>query len=107
MSLPEKVHCNDFLYSQAPLISANHLIILNSESFNAKIAFDVWNSCGVKICADGGANRLYDSFFANTDERSLYIPKYIVGDLDSVREEVVDYYRFGPRCVLFFEHYVI
>ena len=42
------------------------------------------------ICADGGANQLYDCL--QEDERLLYLPNAVVGDLDSVRVEVKDFY---------------
>ena len=43
------------------------------------------------ICADGGSNRLFDCL-ADTAEREQYLPACIVGDLDSVREEVKEFY---------------
>ena len=49
----------------------------------------------MKICAEGGANRLYDQVSPNL--RTKYIPEYIVGDLDSVRSEVQDFYRSNSR----------
>jgi thiamine pyrophosphokinase len=36
------------------------------------------------ICADGGANHTYNMHI---------IPDYIVGDLDSVKSEIIDYYK--------------
>lgn len=68
----------------------NCLVILNQKILipNFKL---IWERYDLKICADGGANRLFDYF--NDDEREFYIPNYIVGDLDSLREEVGDWYR--------------
>ena len=43
----------------------------------------------MRVCADGGANRLFDLL----DQSQLYIPAAVVGDLDSVRPEVVAFYR--------------
>jgi thiamine pyrophosphokinase len=52
----------------------------------------------IRICADGGANRLYDSApgwaFAkeSTSARRNFLPTVIKGDLDSLRPEVADFY---------------
>jgi thiamine pyrophosphokinase len=51
------------------------------------------------VCADGGANRLYDELPAmlpgqSADAvRSAYLPTAIQGDLDSIRPDVLDFYR--------------
>lgn len=55
----------------------------------------------VRICADGGANRLYDevprlldssSEDSDVQIRSQFLPQSIRGDLDSVRGDVRDFY---------------
>ena len=58
------------------------------------------------FCADGGANRLYDELPAMLprldpkDVRAAHIPECIVGDLDSVRPEVLRFYvDAGARAV--------
>ena len=51
----------------------------------------MWSKCNLKVCADGGANRLFDSLSPET--RADCIPNYIVGDLDSLRPEVKEYYE--------------
>jgi len=40
--------------------------------------------------ADGGANRIFDSL--SEEERKLHLPIAIIGDLDSLREDVKLYY---------------
>eukprot|EP00123_Amoebidium_parasiticum_P012899 comp21642_c2_seq1/m.30410 comp21642_c2_seq1/g.30410 ORF comp21642_c2_seq1/g.30410 comp21642_c2_seq1/m.30410 type:complete len:332 (-) comp21642_c2_seq1:7-1002(-) len=53
--------------------------------------FDVfWEKAHIKVCADGGANRLYDE---RPDQRDRYVPDCIKGDLDSVRPEVIEFYK--------------
>lgn len=54
----------------------------------------IWNQSSIRICADGGANRIYDNFEINIrDHGHLKLPNYIVGDLDSLRKDVLEYYR--------------
>lgn len=49
----------------------------------------IWSKASKVACADGGANRVYDSA---DEEREKYIPHLIKGDFDSVRDEVLKYY---------------
>ena len=63
------------------------LIILNT-SFSANLLRRLWVNAGHRICADGGANRLFDTLGA--EARRAFVPDYIIGDLDSVRDEVAD-----------------
>ena len=46
------------------------------------------------IAADGGANFLYETFDNNEEElKHKYKPSYIIGDFDSLRKEVREYYE--------------
>ena len=64
----------------------------------------LWERSGLKVCADGGANRLFDQLPAlvpgrgggDRDLRLAYLPDVIVGDLDSLRDEVRAFYA-GAR----------
>lgn len=53
----------------------------------------------LRVCADGGANRLYDELpgmlpgQAAEAVRSQYLPSAIQGDLDSIRPDVLAFYR--------------
>ncbi|KAL3945471.1 MAG: hypothetical protein SGBAC_000442 [Bacillariaceae sp.] len=62
------------------------LIILNSPIPNPpSICFQkLWHISSLRICADGGANKLYDATYPSTD----YIPDKIIGDLDSLLPDV-------------------
>lgn len=56
-------------------------------------------AAAVRVCADGGANRLYDELpamlpgQAPDDVRAAYLPSSIRGDLDSIRPDVLDFYQ--------------
>lgn len=66
----------------------------------------LWSQACKRVCADGGANRLYDElpqFFPRDDPdavRHSHTPDVIIGDLDSVRADVKDYYlKLGATVV--------
>ncbi|CEP62903.1 thiamine diphosphokinase LALA0_S06e06480g [Lachancea lanzarotensis] len=67
------------------------LLILNQKIAIGKLFEKLWANYQVRICADGGANRLYE-YFSHDVERSKFLPDYIVGDLDSVRDEILSFY---------------
>ena len=74
------------------------LIILNVEhrEHSPKSRFaHLWQQSSVRICADGAANRLYDSL--DETHRCKMLPDLITGDLDSLRPDVADFY--GGRGV--------
>ena len=54
-----------------------------------------WDQSSMRICADGAANRLHDSL--TSSEREFMLPDLITGDLDSLRDDVAQYY--GDRGV--------
>nr|KJB49947.1 hypothetical protein B456_008G146400 [Gossypium raimondii] len=65
----------------------------------------LWNHAQLHLCADGGANRLYDEmplFFPQegaSDVRRRYKPDVIKGDMDSIRREVLEFYA-SLLCIL-------
>ncbi|OAQ33456.1 Thiamin pyrophosphokinase [Linnemannia elongata AG-77] len=71
------------------LIILNQPILIHRTLFN-----NVWQNATYRFCADGGANRLYD-LLKTDEERSRYefLPDYIRGDLDSLRDSVKNYYQ--------------
>eukprot|EP01038_Epipyxis_sp_PR26KG_P009946 gene9946-13379_t len=94
-------HHNEFLL---PIVTQQsfpsyHVIMVNSASMRCETAKFLWNKSDKKICADGGANRLFDGF--QTIEKASYIPDYITGDLDSVRDEVRDYYSLLGTSIVY------
>lgn len=73
-------------------VEFNTLLILNQKINIGSLFYKLWSQYTVKICADGAANMLYD-FFSDEIERSKFLPNYIIGDLDSIKKEVLEYYR--------------
>lgn len=68
------------------------LIILNSKLYGLETVIKTkWRDFALHVCVDGGTNTLYDAM--NPTERSTHTPKYICGDLDSIRPEVLQYYQ--------------
>ena len=68
------------------------LIVLNSPIARppSRLFEKLWDLSSVRICADGGANRLYE---ATADNRKRWIPNRIRGDLDSLDPEVRAFYE--------------
>ncbi|CAD8162986.1 unnamed protein product [Paramecium octaurelia] len=61
------------------------IVILNTK-INHKVFDFYYNQNVFLICADGGANRLYEY-------KKEIIPKCIIGDLDSLKPEIQQYYQ--------------
>lgn len=85
-------HCSD----DAPLA----LVILNAQGDgeSKSLLRHLWKRAALRVCADGGANRLHDSFGGAgvvdpSAERARFVPDIIVGDLDSLRPEVARFYE--------------
>ena len=85
---------------EAPLA----LVILNAQGDgeSESLLRHLWDRAALRVCADGGANRLHDSFGRGGDgaadndrsaERARFVPDIIVGDLDSLRPEVARFYE--------------
>jgi hypothetical protein len=73
------------------LLESYNLVLLNSPSLPYELLPSLWALSNLKVCADGGVNRLYNHF--NVDEREKYIPDFIAGDLDSAESHVLQHYR--------------
>jgi thiamine pyrophosphokinase len=68
------------------------LLILNQPIVNGSVFEKVWHYSTLRVCADGGANRLYDYFGNDEDKRKTYLPDCITGDLDSLKDSTRQYY---------------
>ncbi|KYQ91813.1 hypothetical protein DLAC_07608 [Tieghemostelium lacteum] len=86
------------------LTEQNILIIANNNTVTdmpIELVRFLWPKCSVVICADGGANKLYQSFQNHPELLEKLIPHYIKGDLDSLEDSVSDYYsRNGASVIL-------
>ncbi|KAK9372984.1 thiamine pyrophosphokinase [Lipomyces chichibuensis] len=67
------------------------LIVLNQPITDLDMLDRVWSNAAVKICADGGTNRLFAALDEST--RSKYKPDFIAGDLDSLNPDIRVYYE--------------
>ena len=96
-------HWNEFLLPgirACNLLTPHVLVMINSKSMDACLARTLWPAFDITICADGGANHLFDGLHElekndATEQplRELFVPTFIVGDLDSIRPDVQAYYR--------------
>eukprot|EP00599_Poterioochromonas_sp_BG-1_P007078 CAMPEP_0173144330 /NCGR_PEP_ID=MMETSP1105-20130129/7165_1 /TAXON_ID=2985 /ORGANISM="Ochromonas sp., Strain BG-1" /LENGTH=255 /DNA_ID=CAMNT_0014057983 /DNA_START=36 /DNA_END=800 /DNA_ORIENTATION=+ len=84
-------HVDDFLLPNLDVTKSQyHLIVLNSPCVASDLIRRLWRNCIIKICADGGANRLFSAL--SDQEKDQFIPNFITGDLDSLQSHVRDYY---------------
>jgi thiamine pyrophosphokinase len=84
-------YCSPFLDDVDRVYHKTALIILNSpiKKPPSPIFQKLWHLSSFRVCADGGANRLYDATSGSLE----YLPDLIIGDLDSLRDEVRDYFK--------------
>ncbi|KAL2918093.1 thiamine pyrophosphokinase [Polyrhizophydium stewartii] len=68
------------------------LLMLNQPLCRPALLTNVWRNVSVRMCADGGANRLYD-MLATDAQRIAFLPDVIRGDMDSLRPEVRAFYE--------------
>lgn len=76
------------------------LIILNQPIRNAiDDKLDVlWRHSSLKLCVDGGTNRVFEWCERRGVDASGYLPDVICGDLDSIEPHIMEFYtRHGVR----------
>jgi len=71
--------------------AASALIIVNEPIAQLQQLDTLWHHSSLRLCADGGANRLYEVCGSN-EVRQRYKPDLIKGDFDSLRADVKTYY---------------
>lgn len=86
------------LISALPIISDIEfaIILLNQPIDTECLVFQkLFKAAKVRICADGGANQLYNSLSHSDSSKDFkeYLPEYICGDLDSLSSSVEAVYR--------------
>ena len=86
-------------HSSAALIVLNTPIQTTANRSLPDVFRVLWESTTFHVCADGGANRLYDATTLSSNlnddirEDGILIPDLITGDLDSIRPDVRSYYE--------------
>ncbi|XP_042483668.1 thiamine pyrophosphokinase 1-like [Macadamia integrifolia] len=94
-------HSSSFLLPSIPVDNNNPsptyaLVVLNQSL--PRFTPLLWKAAQLRICADGGANRLYDEMpelFPQEDSqnvRNRCKPDVIKGDMDSIRADVLEFY---------------
>ncbi|KAE9962717.1 hypothetical protein BLS_010105 [Venturia inaequalis] len=69
------------------------LIILNQPIQDFETLKRIWSHTRYRICADGGANRLYHLLSGSLEKHRLeFLPNLIHGDLDSLSPSTSDFY---------------
>lgn len=76
----------------------NRCLIVLNQPLERIFVRNLWRKTSLHICADGGANRVYDYF--TEEERENYIPDFITGDLDSLRKDVAEYYHTRGSIII-------
>eukprot|EP00985_Skeletonema_marinoi_P004800 scaffold2080_cov124-Skeletonema_marinoi.AAC.6 len=85
--------------NSAALIILNTPIKSTANSSLPDVFRVLWKSTSFHVCADGGANRLYDATIGpsssgdDIDDNDALVPDLITGDLDSIRSDVRSYYE--------------
>lgn len=71
------------------------MVLLNSPIDARQIGHfkHLWQSASLRLCADGAANRLLDSFGAAAFDGQIPLPNAILGDLDSIRPDTQRFFE--------------
>ncbi|KFK42645.1 hypothetical protein AALP_AA1G022000 [Arabis alpina] len=89
---------------ETPATNRYALVVLNQNL--PRFTPLLWEHAKLRLCADGGANRIYDElplFFPHEDAfviRNRYKPDVIKGDMDSIRRDVLEFYAsLGTKVI--------
>ena len=75
------------------------VVVLNWELPDDETLLTLWSHAVVRVCADGGTNRLADA--SDRIEGGLQPPEIVVGDFDSLRPAVRARYEAQVRAASF------
>lgn len=68
------------------------LLLLNMPiNIDTNLFSFLWNNATLRMCCDGGTNRLYDFVMANKNMERIF-PDFICGDFDSMRDDTKEYF---------------
>lgn len=91
--------------AEHPLPPLNYALVCLNQRL-PRFTPSIWKHAQLRLCADGGANRVYDELpllFPQEDAfavRRRYKPDVIKGDMDSIRTEVLDFYvSLGTKVI--------
>ncbi|WVQ91115.1 thiamine pyrophosphokinase [Cryptococcus gattii] len=76
--------CEELLRGHA---TKKYALIIVNQPIRRDLLDRAWQAVDIRLCADGGANRLFD-----VDHEKRYLPDLIKGDLDSIRPDVQAHY---------------
>ncbi|XP_073040714.1 thiamine pyrophosphokinase 1-like isoform X1 [Primulina eburnea] len=92
------IHSSAFLLPNLSSGSSDYALVLLNQRL-PRFTPLLWKHSQFRVCADGGANRVYDELpfmFPEAeplDIRKRYKPDVIKGDMDSIRAEVLEFYK--------------
>ncbi|KAI0072535.1 thiamine pyrophosphokinase [Panus rudis PR-1116 ss-1] len=97
-----------FLEHPPPKGDRKYALILLNQPFSFGLFKTLWQNSNWRCCADGGANRLHDLLVQTEvdhvhDLRTQFLPHLIKGDLDSLRDDVREYYKSKDVPVVYDE----
>lgn len=100
-SMEVMVHSSSFLlpklHQPANMPAKNYALVVLNQHLPRFIP-RLWAHAKLRICADGGANRIFDEMAQMINDqdyestRNRYVPEIIEGDMDSIRPEVKKFY---------------
>jgi thiamine pyrophosphokinase len=86
---------HEIIEDKVALIICNMPIESNVFASSSSVFQRLWNTSNFRVCADGGANRLYDASVGSAlgSIATDCIPDLICGDFDSIQPHVLEYYQ--------------